>query len=290
MSSFELEPEQQHVPGEEGEGGEKKTYKISFKQIYLSKPMVTEADGMTSTLFPKEARLRNLTYSAPLYVDMEKTVTTVTLDSQKTEEVEKINKVFIGKVPIMLRSEYCSLHDHTDKELTELGECPYDEGGYFIINGSEKVLIAQEKMSSNHVYVFKKRQPSKYMWVAECRSSPESGARAASACVARMLHSPGTKMEPGCIRVTLPYIRTDIPLFVVFRALGFVADKDILEHIVYDFNDHDAMELLRPSIEEALPIQSKKVALDYIGKRGSAVGVSREKRIKYAQEILQKEI
>ena len=290
MSSFELEPEQQHVPGEEGEGGEKKSYKISFKQIYLSKPMVTEADGMTSTLFPKEARLRNLTYSAPLYVDMEKTVTTVTLDSQKTEEVEKINKVFIGKVPIMLRSEYCSLHDHTDKELTELGECPYDEGGYFIINGSEKVLIAQEKMSSNHVYVFKKRQPSKYMWVAECRSSPESGARAASACVARMLHSTGTKMEPGCIRVTLPYIRTDIPLFVVFRALGFVADKDILEHIVYDFNDHDAMELLRPSIEEALPIQSKKVALDYIGKRGSAVGVSREKRIKYAQEILQKEL
>jgi DNA-directed RNA polymerase beta subunit len=53
---------------------------------------------------------------------------------------------------------------HTDKELTELGECPYDEGGYFIINGSEKVLIAQEKMSTNHVYVFQKRQPSKYMW------------------------------------------------------------------------------------------------------------------------------
>ena len=70
MSSFELEPEQQHVPGEEGEGGEKKTYKISFKQIYLSKPMVTEADGMTSTLFPKEARLRNLTYSAPLYLSL----------------------------------------------------------------------------------------------------------------------------------------------------------------------------------------------------------------------------
>ena len=55
--------------------------------------------------------------------------------------------MFIGKVPIMLRSEYCSLHDHTDKELTELGECPYDEGGYFIINGSEKVLIAQERMA-----------------------------------------------------------------------------------------------------------------------------------------------
>ena len=162
MSTFEIEPEHQHMPGEDAELAEKKTYKVQFGQIYLSKPMVTEADGMTSTLFPKEARLRNLTYSAPLYVDMTKTVTTVSAEGDTSEEVEKINKVFIGKVPIMLRSQYCSLHDHTDKELTELGECAYDEGGYFIINGSEKVLIAQEKMSTNHVYVFEKRQPSKY--------------------------------------------------------------------------------------------------------------------------------
>jgi DNA-directed RNA polymerase II subunit RPB2 len=77
MSTFELQPEHQHMPGEEAEIVNKKTYKVQFGQIYLSKPMVTEADGMTSTLFPKEARLRNLTYSAPLYVDMVKTVTTV---------------------------------------------------------------------------------------------------------------------------------------------------------------------------------------------------------------------
>ena len=136
MSSFELEPEHQHMPGEDAEASERKTYKVDFGQIYLSKPMVTEADGMTNTLFPKEARLRNLTYSAPLYVDMKKTVTTVTPEGDETQEIEEIKKVFIGKVPIMLRSQYCSLHDHTDKELTELGECAYDEGGYFIINAS----------------------------------------------------------------------------------------------------------------------------------------------------------
>ena len=129
-------------------------------------------------------------------------------------------------------------------------------------------------MSTNHVYVFEKRQPSKYMWVAECRSSPESGARAASSCMARLMHSAGSKGQPGVIRVTLPYIRTEIPLLVVFRALGFVADKDILEHNVYDFGDHEMMDLLRPSIEEAEVIQSQQVALDFIGKRGSAVGVS----------------
>ena len=112
---------------------------------------------MTSTLFPKEARLRNLTYSAPLYIDMAKSTITTTdeIDATTGKYIETIDteeypKVFFGKVPIMLRSQYCSLHDHTDKELTELGECPYDQGGYFIINGSEKVLIAQ--VYTNHVY------------------------------------------------------------------------------------------------------------------------------------------
>ena len=107
---------------------------------------------------------------------------------------------------------------HADKELTELGECPYDEGGYFIINGSEKVLIAQEKMSTNHVYVFQKRQPSKYMWVAECRSSPESGARAASSLNARLLHSPGraVQVEPRVckhgIRRPSPWVSHSMPV------------------------------------------------------------------------------
>ena len=69
----------------------------------------------------------------------------------------------------MLRSSFCTLDKQSDAELVELGECPYDQGGYFVINGSEKVLIAQERMATNHVYVFKKSQPSKYSYVAECR-------------------------------------------------------------------------------------------------------------------------
>ncbi|XP_020398478.1 leucine aminopeptidase 2, chloroplastic [Zea mays] len=89
---------------------------------------------------------------------------------------------------------------------------------------------------------------------------------------------------------TLPYIRANIPIIIVFRALGFVADKGILEHICYDFSDTQMMELLRPSLEEAFVIQNQQVALDYIGKHGATVGVTREKRIKYAKEILQKEM
>jgi len=290
-SDIEIRPESQHNPGRNTETGDV-TYKINFGQIYLSKPMMTEADGETATLWPKAARLRNLTYSAPLYVDVTKFVTRKNEDGEEETEQEDLSKVYIGKVPIMLRSRYCTLYENSDKDLTELGECPYDQGGYFIINGSEKVLIAQEKMSTNHVYVFKKRQPNKYAYVAEVRSMAESQNRPASSMFVRMLSRAGAKggSSGQYIRATLPYIRTEIPIIVVFRALGFVADKDILEHICYDFSDTAMMELLRPSLEEAFVIQNQQVALDYIGKRGSTVGVTREKRIKYAKEILQKEM
>jgi DNA-directed RNA polymerase beta subunit len=93
----------------------------------------------------------------------------------------------------MLRSSYCTLYQNSEKDLTELGECPYDQGGYFIINGSEKVLIAQEKMSTNHVYVFKKRQPNKYSFVAEVRSMAESQNRPPSTMFVRMLSRASSK-------------------------------------------------------------------------------------------------
>jgi len=160
-----------------------------------------------------------------------------------------------------------------------------------VINGSEKVLIAQEKMAPNHVYVFKKKQPSKYSFVCEIRSQPEFSARAASTCMVRLLNKASTgRGLGGTLRVTIPYIRQDIPIIIVFRALGFVADRDILEHIVYTFDDVDMMDLLRPSLEEAFVIQDRDVALDYIGKRGSVVGLTRDKRIEYARDILQKEL
>ncbi|VDP96986.1 unnamed protein product [Trichobilharzia regenti] len=106
---------------------------------------------------PNDARLRNLTYAAPLYVDVMKRI----IRDSAVEE-KPLEKKFIGKIPIMLRyvsysvivficcrSTYCLLSVMSDRDLAELNECPLDPGGYFIINGSEKVLIAQEKMATN---------------------------------------------------------------------------------------------------------------------------------------------
>lgn len=98
------------------------------------------------------------------------------------------------------------------------------QGGYFIINGSEKVLIAQERMANNHVYVFKKSQPSKYLYVAEVRSVLENSTRSASAMSVKML-SRGVKKgsaSGSVIRAQIPYIKSDIPILILFRALGFV--------------------------------------------------------------------
>ena len=182
-------------------------------------------------------------YSAPLYVDITKTMH----KEGQEPQVQENGKTFIGKIPIMLRSTYCLLSNLTDRDLTELNECPLDPGGYFIINGSEKVLIAQEKMATNTVYVFAKKD-SKYSYTAEIRSCIEHSSRPTSTMWVSMLArgSQGGKKSAIGQRIiaTLPYIKQEIPVMIVFRALGFVADRDILEHIIYDFEDQEMMELV----------------------------------------------
>ncbi|CAL1261963.1 unnamed protein product [Larinioides sclopetarius] len=289
---IDLQAEAQHTTGEVENPPR---YLVKFEQIYLSKPTHWEKDGAPSPMMPNEARLRNLTYfnllyhlfcrySAPLYVDITKTVI-----KEGEEPVEtQLQKSFIGKIPIMLRSTYCLLNELTDRDLTELNECPLDPGGYFIINGSEKVLIAQEKMATNSVYVFQMKD-SKYAYKSECRSCLEHSSRPTSTLWVNMLGVRKSAIGQRIIAI-LPYIKQEIPIMIVFRALGFVADRDILEHIIYDFDDQEMMEMVKPSLDEAFVIQEQNVALNFIGSRGARPGVTKEKRIKYAREILQKEM
>ncbi|XP_062404785.1 DNA-directed RNA polymerase II subunit RPB2 isoform X1 [Sardina pilchardus] len=283
---IDLQAEAQHTSGEIEEPPR---YLLKFEQIYLSKPTHWERDGAPSPMMPNEARLRNLTYSAPLYVDITKTIIKEGEEQLQTQH----QKTFIGKIPIMLRSTYCLLSGLTDRDLCELNECPLDPGGYFIINGSEKVLIAQEKMATNTVYVFAKKD-SKYAYTAECRSCLENSSRPTSTIWVSMMARGGQGVKKSAIgqRIvsTLPYIRQEVPIIIVFRALGFVSDRDILEHIIYDFDDPEMMEMVKPSLDEAFVIQEQNVALNFIGSRGAKPGVTKERRIKYAKEVLQKEV
>ena len=298
----------------------KRRYEIKFGTLMLSRPSMTEGDGSTGIMLPQEARNRSLTYSSPLYLDIVKRVTVARerpiteeddeeagldddgnkriggtkyeWENEDGEEDPAPTKVFVGKLPVMLKSKYCILKDVSEKDLYQFNECPYDQGGYFIINGSEKVLIAQERSAANIVQVFKKAD-RKTPFIAEIRSAVEKGSRLISS-MRITLHSKGENSKLGVghtIKSTLPYIKNEIPVVIVFRALGVVSDEDILNHICYDRNDTQMLEMLKPCIEEAFVIQDREIALDFIGKRGNNTqGVPREKRIKYARDIMQKEL
>ncbi|ORX93496.1 beta and beta-prime subunits of DNA dependent RNA-polymerase [Basidiobolus meristosporus CBS 931.73] len=284
---------------ESSSGCDSTIYQIQFGQIYLSKPTITEADGSTNSISPNEARLRQLTYSAPLYVDMKKRISPGTNEAKNSQLLRKsstgyskdqYDKMFIGKIPIMLRSSFCVLTGLDRADFHNLDECPYDQGGYFVVNGSEKVLIAQERTATNKVFVFAKTPPSPYSFIAEVKSATSRGHSLVNPVLVKMLASNTSKGISGqYIRVNLPYIKQEIPVVIVFRALGILADKDILQYICYDKNDSQMLEYMKPCIEEAFVIQEMNVALDFIGRRGHYVGVSSEKRIRHASSILQNE-
>jgi hypothetical protein len=155
------------------------------------------------------------------------------------------------------------------------------QGGYFVINGSEKVLIAQERMAANRVYVFAKTQPSPITFLAEIRSAVEKGGKTISSMQIKMMRRTERQVRDGArvkekgdliysscdsqsgqtIKTSLPYIRNDIPIVVVFRALDIIPDKDILDHICYDRNDSELFEMLKPCLEDAFPIQNRDVSI-----------------------------
>jgi len=154
----------------------------------------------------------------------------------------------MGKIPIMVLSRTCHLYQLSDRSLADLGECIYDQGGYFIINGSEKVVIAQERMSSNDVYCFRKKQPHKFSWVCETRSHVEGSGRPTSTMYLQLYGA--DRKQANKIAATIPHIRDEVPVVIIFRALGFLSDKDILSHIVYDFKDEEMLNKFRASLEE----------------------------------------
>ena len=127
----------------------------------MEKPKLRENNGSDKLMFPIDARLRNLTYFSPLFVTVEiKTIQRSLPENSDTIEVKELtkkldNNICIGKIPIMVNSILCSLTQDTLKKKEEHKECKYDLGGYFIVSGSEKVIISQERTAENKIYVFK---------------------------------------------------------------------------------------------------------------------------------------
>jgi DNA-directed RNA polymerase II subunit RPB2 len=275
-------------------------YHIKFGEIYMSKPILNDKNGQSKQMYPNDARLRNLSYWSNLCVDVYHKLVDRTDKSSEPKEVEfpALNKFSLCRIPILLGSKYCSLSGLSNKTRSELGECEYDYGGYFIINGSEKAIIMQEKRTENRVYVFKKSGPTKFSHAAEVTCTGYNKPYYLKVKNIQVLITAKEGTFGRTIKVKMPSMRQELPLFVVFRALGIVSDKEIIEMMFYDLDSEKAKtleEYIRPSIEEARPIQSMRVALEYISKYIAIPVIGKDmsdpiQKLKYTQDLIVDEL
>ena len=260
--------------------GQGPRYTIKFGNVHLSRPTHFDHNGESTVLTPNVARLRNLTYSAQLYVDVTKTRI-----HKKVVEAKTYRKVLIGDIPIMVGSAYCSRTGLNEHNLAKLKECPLDPGGYFIINGSERVLLAQERKASNTIFVFGGKQKKKnHVLTAEICSSSEYFTRSLK------VHLCAVKKNHYGHRVTavLQVIKhQEIPIVDVISALGPAVEENFLTMFECN-NDVDMKNMIRPSIEEARFIGNQNAALNFIGGCLPNPADSPEDRIKRGREIVQK--
>jgi DNA-directed RNA polymerase beta subunit len=292
----------------------------SFKILKcgISKPILYQNGQGYRPMLPSEARNRNLTYAAPLYVDFEYT-------RREGDQIEKVveTKVCVGKIPIMVGSKYCHLYGRSKTERTALNECPYDRGGYFIIKGSEKVVISQERPVENIISCFEESDVSKpYECRAEVKSTIDQRFFVIKVAIVRLTkyHEATARdksIVPGHkLLVALPYGRRPIPLFVIFKAFGVTSDEEIFDYLLDKESapDRDFVNLIAPSARDAHNILTQADAIRYVansinvnitektvqeavdkaGKTGDDVSEDVEStsnmfRMKYAKDLLNRE-
>jgi len=259
-------------------------YKIKFGKITVGTPEVKEADGTKRPLKPMEARLRDLTYEAPLTLEF------IPVKDEVEYEPEEVK---IGNLPIMLKSKACNLakyniekkreHELTDeeykKELQKMQEDPLDPGGYFISNGTERVLITVEDLAPNRVLVEKTSRYGRTVEVAKVFSQRE-GYRALTVV---------EKKKDGMLMVSLPTTYGQIPLMILLRSLGMESDEEIVDIISVD---PKMKPFILANIEECANeygITTMEEAVAYLGKK-FAGGQAKEYRIKRVETLMDRNL
>ena len=239
--------------------------------IDIGAPTVSLDNGKTSRrMFPNEARIRNLTYAVTVQADI---LIHITITDPKTGEQRFHELVFekytLFKLPIILRSKLCATHSASPALLTEMGECRNDQGGYCIIDGSEKVLITRQEQAFNSVYIAIKppndHEVATYASVI-CQHPLTKQTRRVTLY---RLHGHITSVHKyeGVIRMSIPFVKGTIPLFVVFRALGVETDKDIVRMILPDVDASVTKSMentLIASIHDAWNISTTVQAIEFI--------------------------
>lgn len=265
---------------------------IKFGQVYVEYPSViddTSDKKEKRQLYPSEARLRDLTYESSVWVDIYEKI----VDSEKGgEEVVTLhNRVWIADIPQMIGSCRCTLYGRNPVnrdtscigvlDKISAGECEKDIGGYFIIKGKERVLVGQERINYNQIYIFKqKNKQQKWGHVAEIRSISEETAHS-------VLVQAKCTVDGRVMVFSLPYIKIEIPVGIVFKALGFEGHSDISNILGGDKRFNRFVDWI---VRSSLEVADKSEALEWIGSNPMHNTTDEKKRTEYATQVLENEV
>jgi DNA-directed RNA polymerase II subunit RPB2 len=263
-------------------------------KIYYGKPVIYN-EQRTQYMYPNSARLQNMTYGTSIQYEVDIEFIYYDVNSERRVFETTLPKMMtLGRFPIMINSQLCILHGLTREAKFGLGECKNDNGGYFIIDGKEKVIMSQEKFANNMIYIQKHAIDDTYSYTANIRSVSEDSSKqirtTAIGIVSGGTHddshqlgvpqgqdsnnpadvkrtgNPTTKaFTYNNIVVIVPNVRTPVPLFILMRALGIISDKDIINTCLLGFEGNDDLvDLFRPSVHDASPVFTQRAALEYI--------------------------
>ncbi|KAI0748815.1 hypothetical protein BC629DRAFT_1599124 [Irpex lacteus] len=219
---------------------------LKYTDVHVSFPDRTDPDAIDKSITPHECRLRDTTYAAQIIV---------TIQYTRGKQLVRRPGVNIGRLPIMLRSNKCVLSGQSEASLARMNECPLDPGGYFIVKGTEKVILVQEQLSKNRIIV--EVDPVKGIVQASCTSSTHGGLKSKTYVA--------TKKSKIYLRHNS--IHEDIPIVIALKALGVQSDKEIL--LLTAGNNDAYKSAFSPNLEEAakLGVFTRHQALEYIGSK-----------------------
>lgn len=264
-------------------------FRLSFENVTYLKPRLQEATGRVKPMLPMEARVRNFTYAAQMHADIRFVARTYKGEKLDTydEEFRVFEGISMGKLPVMLGSSLCLLREYP-APLSDLGECSHDPLGYFVVHGSERTILCQEKVADNRIMIFQtKKSSSKYLFSVEMKSLQESFTTPPKKLEIRLsskFNGYGYPMV-ACV----PRFREDIPVMVYFRALGMIEDRAIARIIWGDETDPH-IELLAASFRDVseMSIFTQEDAVRYLTNH-LQYGTNQEDKCAYVRYLLTSE-
>ena len=292
---------------------------VDFLNYNLGRPTIHENDGSFKVMRPDIAKLRNLTYSAPLTLNVKLTRVlrtssnpTMTINPDGTENIietldledikeEIFNNINFGRIPIMVMGTNCVLNKKDGTTLDQNGECPYDVGGYFIIGGNEKVIISQERIAENETFVFNNQKKLKGKEI-EIRCVSDQYFSVVVANLIRYVY------KDNSLEFEIPSFKNPVPIFILLKALGVKTDKKLFDYIAWDMEDETGKfitEILKNSFEkfkkvckincissDADPEKFQEVIINYLKFKNAnrEIKLSNEDKIQYVKKILEDEI